>query len=297
MCRPPARARASRGIALVLVLWALVLLSVLAGSFVYAVRGNTRLAANAVDIARAHALADGGVERGAFELLKPPTDLKRWQPDGRSHSYTMGTAVVRVTLDDESGRIDLNTAPPALLYGLMKAAGAGAQADALAQAIVDWRSPVPPGTQSNPLRGRFANIDVLQAVPGFTPALFRRIVPLVTVYSGQASVNTAVAPPGVLLALPGVAPATVQAYVAQRAQALAAGQPVPPLAQAGAYGTGIYSGFTRVRAMVELGHGVSFGRTAVVQIGGNSGAPLRFLAWRETYHPIPAQAASGANAP
>lgn len=284
MLRQARPGRTRRGIALVLVLWVLVLLSVIAGSFVYSVRNNTRLAANMLDSARARALADAGVERGAFELLKPTADLTRWLPDGARHAMALGNARIEVTLDDEAGRIDLNTAPPALLTSLLQSVGvAPDRASQLAQTLVEWRAATAPAGAATvtALHGPLTSLDALQAVPGITPALYRRLAPLVTVYSGEAGVNTALAPAGVLLALPGIDPALVRSYVEQRRALRAAHQPVPALAQAGAYGGDAVSGAFRIRAVAQLRDGMRFARVAVVRVLGNRSAPLRFLSWRE----------------
>lgn len=281
----PSPPRAARGVALVLVLWAIVLLSIIAGSFVYTVHDNTRLAANAVDSARAQALADAGIERAVFELLQPPTNTERWQADGHPHAFTLAGVTVRVTLRDEAGLIDVNSAPAPLLVGLFRSVGATPDAAAtMAQAIVDWRTApqalggLPQGAQNAPTRGRFTTVDALQQLPGITPSLYRRIEPLVTVYCPQGQVDTAIAPAAVLRALPDVSAAQVQSYLAQRAQQWAAGQPVPPMPAP--FGAGVPCGVIGVRAEAELPDGAGFTREAVLQpvVGGAS--PARYLAWR-----------------
>jgi general secretion pathway protein K len=275
------------GIALILVLWVLVLLTIMAGSFVYAVHGSTRLAANIVGAARAQALADGGVERGAFELLASPSDPERWAPDGQPHVIMLAGTPVHVTLRYESGKIDINLAPVPLLISLLRSVGLPVdRATVLAQAIDAWRQPPTQAGLSSAQpdasqRGRFQSIDALQAVPGVTPELFRRLVPLITVYSGQPGVNTAIAPAGVLLALPGADPAQVQAYLAQRRQDWANRQPVPAFPQAGSYGNAQTGASIGVRSEVDLADGVSFVRDAVVQVTGARGNPVNYLAWRE----------------
>lgn len=287
-CRGRSRQPAA-GIALILVLWVLVLLTVMAGSFVYAVHGNTRLAANIVGSARAQALADGGVERGVYELLGPPGDPAGWAANGQPHVFTLAGTPIRVTLTYESGKIDINLAPVPLLAGLLRSVGLPVdRAAALAQAIDAWRQPptqaglasAQPSAAAD-ARGPFQSVDALLEVPGVTPELFRRLVPLITVYSGQPGVNTAIAPAGVLLALPGADPAQVQAYLAQRRQDWTNRQPVPAFPQAGSYGNAQTGASIGVRSEVALADGVSFVRDAVVQITGARGNPVNYLAWRE----------------
>ena len=63
----------SRGIALLIVLWGLVLLAVIAAAFTTETRTEVTLARNLVENAKAQALADAGVHRAILELLAPQT--------------------------------------------------------------------------------------------------------------------------------------------------------------------------------------------------------------------------------
>ena len=287
-----------RGIALILVLWVLVLLTIIAGSFAYSVHSSTQMAANAVDTSKARAFADGGVFRGVFELLGAQPGSAAWAPNGLTHPMRLGNQDIEVTLTDESGKIDLNGAPLALLVGLLQSVGVQAdRAAPLAQAIVAWRAPLPSGAGLQPQlgviapHGPFHHIETLQQVPGMTPGIFRRIAPLVTVYTGLPGVNATIATEPVLRAIPGVSAELARAYVQQRAALLQAHQAVPPLNQAGTYNIATLSGVVSVRADVRLPSGVSFSREAVVRITNQPGHPYQILAWREDF-PAPAQAAA-----
>ena len=287
-----------RGIALILVLWVLVLLTIIAGSFAYSVHSSTQMAANAVDTSKARALADGGVFRGVFELLGAQPGSTAWTPNGLTHPMRLGNQDIEVTLTDESGKIDLNGAPLALLVGLLQSVGVQAdRAAPLAQAIVAWRAPLPSGAGLQPQlgviapHGPFHHIEPLQQVPGMTPGIFRRIAPLVTVYTGLPGVNATIATEPVLRAIPGVSAELARAYVQQRAALLQAHQAVPPLNQAGTYKIATLSGVVSVRADVRLPSGVSFSREAVVRITNQPGHPYQILAWREDF-PAPAQSAA-----
>ena len=283
-----------RGIALILVLWVLVLLTLIAGSFAYSVHGSTQMAANAVDTARARALADGGVFKGVFELLSAPSLPTAWAANGQTHTFELDGQTISVTLTDESGKIDLNGAPPQLLASLLQSAGADpSQAAVLAQTLATWRAPVPPGADLQPAlgtitpHGPFTHVQELQQVPGITPGLFRRVAPLVTVYTGLPGINTLIASEAVLSALPGVSAEQARAYVQQRDALLQARQPVPPFTQAGPYNIAALSGVVGVRAQARLADGVGYTRQAVVRITNQPGKPYQILAWREDYPAVP----------
>ena len=85
---PSQRARAQRGIALIMVLWLTVLIAVIGSSFAYSMRGEALAARNTMSLAQARAAADGAVERTAFELSRPRVSADAWVADGQPHAWT-----------------------------------------------------------------------------------------------------------------------------------------------------------------------------------------------------------------
>lgn len=289
--------RRQSGVALVLVLWVITLLSVIAGNFAFSMRGEAKIARNLISTAQAQALADAGVQKAWFELSKPPTDLQRWQANGVAHIFTMGDAVLTVTIQDETGKIDLNTASDALLQGLFKSVGLSEEASvALVDAVVDWRDADKlkrlhgaedtdyraAGKSYIPTNSPFETVDELQRVLGMSADMYRKLAPALTVYSKQAGVNTAVAPRSVLLAIPGVNLAMVEQYLAQRQSLLAAGQKALPFAGAGSFGFGS-TGLTTytARCEVKMPDGTVFVRQAVARLAQDPKRPMTVLAWGE----------------
>ena len=125
--------------ALVIVLWMLSLLIVLALGYSRMVRTETGLTANLVHFNQARAIAEAGVWQAVSELLKPDAE-QQWQTDGRPYSFPFGAGRVKVRIVDEGGKIDLNTAGPELLYGLLNAVELPEKnALRLLQAVLDWR--------------------------------------------------------------------------------------------------------------------------------------------------------------
>ena len=289
--------RRQSGVALVLVLWVITLLSVIAGNFAFSMRGEAKIARNLISTAQAQALADAGVHKAWFELSKPPTDLQRWQANGVAHPFSMGDAVLTVTLQDETGKIDLNTASEPLLQGLFRSVGLSEEGSvALVDAVVDWRDADKlkrlhgaedadyraAGKSYIPTNSPFETIDELQRVLGMSTDLYRKLAPALTVYSKQAGVNTAVAPLAVLLAIPGVNPAMVEQYLAQRQSLLTADQKALPFAGAGSFGVGStgLSSYT-ARCEVKMSDGTVFVRQAVARLAQDPKRPMIVLAWGE----------------
>jgi general secretion pathway protein K len=284
-----------RGVALILVLWLTILLSVIASAFAYSMRTETLAARNAVSLAQARGLADGAVMRMAFELMRPRTLNETWQADGQPHYWDEGDAHIAANAIDESGKIDLNSASDALLKGLFQTAG-GLDVDA-AQRIVDvvddWKDADdlrrPNGAEApdyqaaglkyKPANASFENVAELQRVLGMTPALYAAVADHLTVFSKSPGVNPAFATRPVLLAIPGSTPEVVDTYLAQRQNALANGLPAPPFpVQGGAAGP---TNLWRIRAEATMADGVTSIREAVIRPGGDAQHPVTVLAWLE----------------
>ncbi|HWR52074.1 MAG TPA: hypothetical protein VN428_13255 [Bryobacteraceae bacterium] len=238
------------GSALLTVLWLSAALAAIAFSLATTVRGETERTAAAKDGLSAQYLATAAIERALLYIEWAPmaTDA-----EGKSKYFTWGmpyldlpfpTGVAHVEVIPEGSKINLNSAPPEELYGLLTALGAGAdQAREVALAIVDWRTPLPPGagptefdslylSQNPSFLGRhasFEEIEELLLVRGMTPELFHggyehdangKLRPrpgvrdCVTVYGARA-VDANTAQPQVLAAV-GLPPEYITAIVETR---------------------------------------------------------------------------------
>ena len=289
-------ASAQRGIALIAVLWLTVLLTVIASSFAYSMRGEALAARNTMSLAQARAVADGAVERMAFELSRPRNLQDAWKADGQPHVWNEGEVAVTAAAFDESARIDLNTATDPLLKGLLQNVG-GLDADTAQQvldAILDWRDADElrrpngaeaadyraAGSKQVPANAPFESVGELRRVLGVTGPLMARLADSVTVYSRQRGINTATAARVVLLAFPGATPELVDAFIAARAEALANGLPVPPFAAAQGFAAGA-TAVWRISVRARLPDGVTFARDAVLRPANDPRRPFVTLLWQE----------------
>lgn len=284
----PAR---QHGVALVIVLWMLVLLTAVASTLTFSARTAVQAAGNLIALARAEAAADAGIHRAIVELLSHDANPARWQSSGQTYQWEFEEAIVSVSIRDEAAKIDLNSAPPFLLAGLFRAAGAAEQqALTLADAVADWRDPddlrslhgaertdyANAGIPSRPANSPFEAVEELQQVLGMDLDLYRRIRDQVTVYSFQSSVNTAVASRLVLLALPGATTEQVDEFITRRSFMLERGLPVPPFQLVPAMKTtSLYS----IQAVAVLEDNMKFACEAVVRLTGNPKRPFIILAW------------------
>jgi general secretion pathway protein K len=220
-----------RGIALLAVLWVVIVLGLMAAVFMRESRVEVNLTRNLIEEAKAEAMADAGVNRAMLGLLATD-DADFWRPDGTPYEFAFADGSVRVTLRDESGKIDLNRSAAPVLQALFEAAGlAPPQAQGLIDAMADYRDAdhlrhangaedadyAAAGLAYDAKDAPFAMTEELLQVPGMTRELFDRVAPYITVYSPRRDVNIATALPDVLRLLPYLSPARIDALLKQRA--------------------------------------------------------------------------------
>ncbi len=301
------RHRAQRGFALIIVLWAGVLLSVIAASFAFSMRVETRLAGNLAERAQAEAIADAGIRRGIVALLADATG-PRWVTDGRPYELPLGVGSMRIRLRSENGKIDLNGAPEALIQGLLRALAENGelpdarQAARIADAILDWRDPDervrPDGAEDRNYEaggrpfgsrdGAFLSVAELNQVLGVDSQVYARLAPWLTVYSWAPQVDPMTAPRTVLLAVPGLDAGQVDDFIAARqafyaSRAAGGGErsrlPVELLSAGARYLSRAESRVYTVEAQGELSGGTRASRRAVIQLTGDARKPFFVVAW------------------
>jgi general secretion pathway protein K len=295
----------ARGVALVLVLWSVALLTVIASSFAFTSRTETLLSRNQVASVRAQVLADAGVERALYELFKPASDPARWKFDGRTYAWVLDGVSVQISIRDESAKIDLNLAPETLIKGLLKNAGLNEEEVArLADAIADWRDPDdikrPNGAEARdyeaagrkykPANANFETIEELRLVLNMTPELFKKLRGSITVHSSREGFNSLSASPDVLFAIPGVDRDAVVQYVAQRERARAENQPLGPFLPALAYAS-VNNSVYNIVAKAETENGSVFTRETSVRLTPFLPGRVTHFTWLEADSPASSVAA------
>lgn len=308
--------RRQRGFALLLVIWVLAILAVLAAGFAAGTRSQSRLARNLLEAARARALAEAGVVRAIAGLVDTdPTT--QWRADGAPREIGFEGGIVRVRIEDEGGKIDLNTSPPALLSGLCIELGIddGACTALVDEVVVRRRAaapaPAPPQVRGsriaaglavgvgmpsmqNRQAAAFGTVEELRQVAAIDQASFDRLRPFLTVYSLSPRIDPTVAPREVLLAVPGVNPREVEQLLAARQAAPRAtgtraspgatgAAPLPALTGVDAYVAGGQLRTATIIAEALAASGGAFTRRAVVGLTGVPLAPTQVLEWRQDF--------------
>lgn len=187
------------GVSLVVVLWVLALLMIMATELVYTVRVDSMTAANFRDEAEAEALAAAGINMGIAEVASPykfvvldKEGKLKFIREGmdeaqQSRALDLGAGMVQYVIEDESGKLNLNTSTREVISNLFKISGVqGSELDIIADSIIDWRDenheyhlngaeddyymslPRPYGAKDAP----FDTVEELLLVKGMSPDIF-----------------------------------------------------------------------------------------------------------------------------
>ncbi|MEN3377403.1 MAG: ral secretion pathway protein [Hyphomicrobiales bacterium] len=292
------------GFILVAVLWIIAALATLATIFsVYVINTATAFTVHDERL-QAEGCARAAIELAVYQLIANLPGAQQGAQQSAQQSmptrgrfvFRVGNAQVTTDFNSETARIDLNAAPKELLAGLFAALGAAPNdAQAYADRIIAWRSPPSANIADNeasnyraagviyaPRGSQFPHTGELGLVLGIPDLMVERALPFLTVYSGRPQINILDAAPQVIAALPGMAPARLQAVLAARnaapqdAQAL-----VESLGAAQALATTQGGKSVRVTARIAFDSGQRMTTEVVIFLTDNGTEPYRILTWRD----------------
>jgi len=217
-----------RGIALVVVLLVVALLSVTVLEFTSQVQLQKLLASNLADSVRAFYMAKSGIYIAARSLIE---DLNSSKEDHLGEAWAfplpplpLEGGTIRVTITDESAKLNLNRLVLGSNRVNTRMQGAVSQLftllnldPALVDAVIDWidedTSQVASGADENAAYGygygtaeylsknaRLDTLEELRLITGFNDEVFNRVEPLVSIY-GTNKININTADPTVIQAL------------------------------------------------------------------------------------------------
>ena len=195
-----------RGVALLMVLWIFMVLTVLVAEFSRSMRDDAVAAQNVAEEVQARGVAIAGMNTAIYRTLKmreqhggdDEADLdqeeeERWLPDGTWHNGQYGAGTYAVRMIDEGGKISLYRPDEALLRRIFQNLGLDQDSqEALTDAILDWRDPdslrrlhgaeaeyyLKKPVPYRPKNGPFDSVDELLLVRGVTRELFFGIPPV-----------------------------------------------------------------------------------------------------------------------
>ena len=281
--RPDGQRSRQRGIALLVVLWGCTLAAITLGALATNARVESTQARGQSLRTQAFYAAEAGVEQAVFRL-NASEDAQRWLADGRPYRQKMGDFDVSVSIHDEDGKINLNTASPELIGRLLAASGieTGRAASASA-AIASWGKRGHMDASLLLAQGGFASLEELYRVPGLGADIVDRISPALTLWSGEHP-NLAHASPLVVAAVTGADAAAAAAYVAKVRDLQAGSSNLPPMpgTMPGSASVGA-SGVVNIVSVVsgEKGPGFTLDVTLILKSEPGDPRAYRVVRWRE----------------
>lgn len=186
---------------MVLVLWVVALLMAIIPVFVYSMRSESSAALNTADSAVAHGLALAGVEMAAHEIMADfsvvttgDSGVVFMERSGGGlkslpfeRSFELGGGTVSYAIEDERGKININTAGREVIDALLRLSGVESnERDVITDSLLDWRDdnhefhlngaeddyygtlPLPYGAKDGPAEFK----EELLLVKGMTSAVF-----------------------------------------------------------------------------------------------------------------------------
>lgn len=285
--------------ALVLVLWILLLVTISTGAYTLTARMDQLEAHTVLSGTQARLAAEAGLNFAVLSL-RDPDDTTRLVPDGRSYFVSFEGIEVEVQVTDERGKLNINAAGEDVFINLLSNNGVSLNdAELLAAAIKDWTDNdeierangaelaayESAGLGIGPANRRFLMTEELLQVLGMSWDLYMQLAPGITVHGGGAEPDPAYAPLEALMALPDMTEEDARNFVDDRHSEESLSDlnlSLPNGEVAMARGRGLtYS----ILAKATMPNGIWDQVEATIRLGGSSdGRPYRVLRWREGFH-------------
>lgn len=205
------------GVVLISVLWVIAGLSIIVASSQTAVRTEIQLTRTHLRLAQARASSEAGIYWAIYTLLEPRDTAQPGVPKGPVE-LDLGNARVELSIENDAGKIDINTAGIRLIESALIRAGmdrnsarnATDELERSRQQADDDRAEE--GSES----------EQFQSVEDFTSGLDvpllikKRLASRLTVYNRREGINPLAADREILLAVPGMSEGRVDTYLEQR---------------------------------------------------------------------------------
>ena len=292
------RLNSQSGIALVLVLWVLLLLTIITGSFALMARMDRLEAHSLLSGTQARLSAESAINLAVL-ALRDPQDETRMLADGRVYQQEIDGVLLEVSAIDERGKLDINGMDELTMANMLSGHGLELDAaDLLAAAVMDWRDEdelervngaeedayFAAGLAVGPANRPFMMIEELLQVIGMDYELYRKLEPGITVFSRAGEPDPAFAPVEALMALPDITYEEALNFVQERNSQQpgeSLGTELPNGLVVMEQGRGVtYS----IQARATMPNGVWEQLHATIRLGGNrNGSPYRILRWREGF--------------
>jgi len=287
------------GVALVMVLWILLLVTISTGAYTLMARMDQLEAHTVLWGTQARLAAEAGMNMAVL-ALRDPDEEQVWIADGRPYELGYDDARIVIEVTDERGKVDINLADEETLVRLFVGNGLDENdAGLLAAAVLDWTDEdnivrsngaeeeeyLAAGFSGGPANRPFIMVEEMLQVLGMPWELYKKMEPGLTVWTRGALPDPAYAPVEALLALPDITPEDAVNFVEERHS------------QEG--GKGLSVALPNGQVAVERGRGVTYSIVskatlpngvwdqieATIRLGANqNGLPFSILRWQEGFH-------------
>ncbi|WP_428355572.1 general secretion pathway protein GspK [Methyloprofundus sp.] len=290
---------ATKGFALIVVLWVVTLLTIMASSFALTIQREATITGGLKEKAQAAALAEAGINFAILMLLNNDAE-QRWKANSSLYEIEFSGKRIRILIADESGKVSMNKASKEQLKQLFDSLAVEDElADNLSDAILDWRDKndlqrlngaekqdyEDADLKYSPRDGLFKSVEEVQMVMGMTAEIYSQIEGKISVYTQSKNINPATATREVLLTLPDANESLVDEYLLLRVEAERNGEdaPKPDWFSGNSSSSKVYM----IVAEALIAENVSEKIMAVMKQGqAQDGAPYKLLKWSENY-PMP----------
>lgn len=206
-------AETQRGVALIIVLWLVSLLTIMGLSHARNVHIESRLVENQINQVESRALTEAGVYHAIFQLISASGSTRQYR---NLQQVEFESGRVNVSIQDATGLFDLNTGPASILEQILEHAGvASSKRLALVDAVLDWRDADDfrhvngaeksdyrlAGLSWEPRNARFLAVEELRYVLGMTDEIYKKVSPYLTIHSSKNMVDINHAPAWLITAL------------------------------------------------------------------------------------------------
>ncbi len=222
--------RIHKGLALIVVLWVITLLTIMASSFSLTIQREAAITSGIKEKAVAAALAEAGINYAILMLLAPDKEI-RWQAFDSLYEIEYAGKRIRIQIADESGKLNINLATKEQLQQLLSSfAIEEFFADSLSDAIIDWRDKddmlsfngaekqqyAEADLKYEPRNAKFKSIEELQMVIGMTSEIYQQMEGMISIHTKNKKINPTTATRAMLLTLPDVSTEMADEYLQQR---------------------------------------------------------------------------------
>ena len=286
-----------RGVALIIVLWILSLMTIMAGSYSLSTKRESENLRHAHERIKQKALAASALNY-AMMMLSLPNEKKRWPSDGQPRVWQLGDASAEITVVDEGSKIDLNAAQDKTLQTILELVLQDRNlAMTLTDTILDWKDPDdikrPHGAESADYRAldlknvpqnrNFLILDELKSVKGVTREVLQQLSPWFTIYTGQDGINPLKASFRQLMMLSRGNKPLVEEYLSKRTM-------TPPPNFPPVMGLNFTSvsdlAYTIITRTEIIDQDIALETsTTVNRTSSSDGIPFSVLAWKEHFYP------------